>query len=158
MLYMKKWINIHSNWDITFSYEWEEITLQWNDLEWFYKFWEWTAPEWYHIPTKEERNRLIKMRMMANWYYAWSLDTDSIAAIQDWKVTESFMKEFNLKFNWWSEDSESAVDDWDDHWRYWTSTEAGYEWHWYALRLCWTYAFLNDFDKTHWYSVRCFKD
>lgn len=155
---MNNWINVAENWDITLTYNWESITIQGEDLPGFYQFNQWEIPEWYHIPTKDEWNKLLQMRALSRGYKDDGINLDKIFAIQDSAQTEEFVKLFNLHFNWRWEWTVWIIDDWDKHWRYWTSTENPSLWNAYAFRLCGTYVFVNDFDKSHRYSIRCFKD
>jgi len=155
---MTNWINVAENWDITLTYNWDSITIQGDDLPGFYQFGQWEAPEWYHIPSKDEWNKLLQMRALSNGYKDGEINLNEIFALEDSEQTDKFMTQFNLHFNWWGEETVWAIDDWDDHWRYWSSTEATYDGGAYAFRLCGTYAFVNDFNKSHRYSIRCFKD
>lgn len=154
---MTKWIHIDENGDIIITYEWESITIQGEDLEGFHQWGSDVAPEGYHIPSKDEWNKLLQLWAINKWIIN-EVNLDIIYALEDSELTDMFMKEFNLHFNWWSEDSKWVIDDWDDHWRYWSSTMSDYPNHAYAFRLCGTYAFVNDFDISHGYSIRCFKD
>lgn len=166
---MLNWIHIEDNWDITLSYEWDSVTIQnknlwakrvWNYWEniseenWgvYFRFGEADAVEWYHIPSKEEWEKLLYLRAMCNWF-----EYKEPFAVQDSLMIMQLMQEFHLPFAWWDDSSIWVIDDWDMHWRYWTSSSIDDD-KAYAFRLCWTYAFVNDFSKQHWYSVRLFKD
>lgn len=158
LIIMTNWIHIEDNGDITLSHENKKITIQKDDLEWFYKRNDSIdIPEGYHIPTKKERNDLLWFRAYEKWLVD-NIDLEKDFAIDDPDVRNDFMESFNLRFNWISEDSEWVIDDWDLHWRYRSLTECENKSNAYALRLCTCYAFINDFNKQHWYSVRLFKD
>ncbi len=116
---------------------------------------QWPCPLWYHVPTFDEWNELVKLR----WSVKWILSTFKDYSGYKYFTNKAFINDFMLPPQWTRNRSDWALTDTWKVTKYWTSTPRGSnatdprsfaitEWWWVNLDL-WMKSW-------NWMPIRCF--
>jgi hypothetical protein len=129
-------------------YDWSSVqndNLWWNN--WIVEERQWPCISWYHVPKTSEWSWVISAWNLSLWDTAWTTTewTDFMNAL---KIPVAWLKVWT---SWW------VMSQVWSQWKYWSSTASWYQWQYlfFTDSIIWATSLGY---RSHWHSIRCFKN
>lgn len=134
-------------WDKDFTAFWLPTDRDITDLRW-------PCPEWYHVPSIWEWNKLFILRY--NWKKWWNLENNIYQQVTEPWIWTEFSEDFKIPFAWLRGKNEPVVYKLDQAYLWSATPNTPYA---YRLNFSENYIKLyTSYARNEWLSVRCFYD